>query len=368
MLSITRPTLLLDERKCKNNIQRMAQKADRLGVKLVPHFKTHQSLEIGEWFRAEGIDAITVSSVKMASFFGENGWNDITIAFPLNVLEVDAINSLLSRGVRLKVLVVSVEAVEFLNEHLVAPIEAFIEIDAGYGRSGVPAHKLESIQSIWTALRDSEKVRPYGLYCHPGDTYHENSTEAIQSLWAEAIEKMKELKKELDDQGTPLKVRMGDTPGCSVVEQVNGVDEIGPGNFVFYDLVMDHLGVCEAENIAVVMACPIVAKNAESRQIVIHGGAVHFSKDYLLDEDGNKFFGEVVILEEDGWSPVIEGIRLKSVSQEHGILRASEELFETLQVGDVIGILPIHSCLTANLMKSYTTLKGERIPHLEKVF
>ena len=47
----------------------MAAKARSAHVRFRPHFKTHQSLEIGRWFREFGVDAITVSSVGMAAFF-----------------------------------------------------------------------------------------------------------------------------------------------------------------------------------------------------------------------------------------------------------------------------------------------------------
>ena len=85
MLKITRPTLLLDEQKCRANIARMAEKAS--GNKLIfrPHFKTHQSLELGRWFKDYGVTSITVSSVEMAEYFSSE-WNDITFAFPLNTI------------------------------------------------------------------------------------------------------------------------------------------------------------------------------------------------------------------------------------------------------------------------------------------
>ena len=106
MIAITRPTLLLNENQCKKNIQHMVDKAKRLSVKLVPHFKTHQSSEIGEWFRAEGIDSITVSSVKMAEFFAAAGWESITVAFPFNIHEVEAVNKMLEEKIKLTLFVV----------------------------------------------------------------------------------------------------------------------------------------------------------------------------------------------------------------------------------------------------------------------
>ena len=53
---LRRPTLLLDPIKCQKNIHRMVEKASNEHLKLRPHFKTHQSAQIGEWIRAEGIN------------------------------------------------------------------------------------------------------------------------------------------------------------------------------------------------------------------------------------------------------------------------------------------------------------------------
>ena len=78
MIQVTEPTMVLNEEVCKSNIARMAAKAKAANVVFRPHFKTHQSREIGEWFRASGVDKITVSSLNMAMKFAEWGWNDIT--------------------------------------------------------------------------------------------------------------------------------------------------------------------------------------------------------------------------------------------------------------------------------------------------
>ncbi len=93
-LKINRPTLLVDEALCRRNIARMAEKARIAGVRFRPHFKTHQSAAIGEWFREAGVTAITVSSVSMARYFSGAGWSDITIAFPVNLREMEEINRL----------------------------------------------------------------------------------------------------------------------------------------------------------------------------------------------------------------------------------------------------------------------------------
>ena len=115
-MKITKPTLLLDEYKCKKNIQNMFSRAQLHQVDLRPHFKTHQSLEIGQWFKEVGVNKITVSSLEMAIYFAEE-WNDITVAFPVNILEIDTINALAEK-IKLNLLIESKETILFLNKHL----------------------------------------------------------------------------------------------------------------------------------------------------------------------------------------------------------------------------------------------------------
>ena len=86
-LGFTSPGVLINEDQARANIRTMAEKARRAGAVFRPHFKTHQSADVGRWFADEGVAAITVSSVAMAEYFAAHGWDDITIAFLLNPLE-----------------------------------------------------------------------------------------------------------------------------------------------------------------------------------------------------------------------------------------------------------------------------------------
>ena len=95
----------------------MAHKARQHNLIFRPHFKTHQSIQIGNLFRDFGVDKITVSSVRMAKYFASAGWKDIIIAFPFNQLEIDEIN-LLAGQINLNILLIHTESVNFLNKHL----------------------------------------------------------------------------------------------------------------------------------------------------------------------------------------------------------------------------------------------------------
>ena len=94
---IDQPVLLIDEEVTRRNIDRMVSIAHHNQVSFRPHFKTHQSAEIGGWFREKGVSKITVSSVEMAEYFADHGWDDILIAFSLNPRQLDRIQALAHR-------------------------------------------------------------------------------------------------------------------------------------------------------------------------------------------------------------------------------------------------------------------------------
>lgn len=361
MLKLTEPTLLLDKGKCLKNIEQMTAKARKNNVTLRPHFKTHQSHEIGRWFKDSGIEKITVSSLRMAEYFAADGWRDITVAFPLNIHEIDRINSLAEK-ITLNLLVVAPETIERLANGLKFAVNLFIEVDSGDHRTGISANDFETIDKILSEINRFKTLTFKGFLTHAGHSYGVKSDQAaVTEIYRESVNLISPLKTKYAEKYSDLIISYGDTPTCSVMNNFEGVDEIRPGNFVFYDVVQCEIGSCTPDQIAVAMACPVVAKYPERNEIVIYGGAVHFSKDCLFLPDGKRVFGKVVKLTDDGWDTAETGAYVKSLSQEHGVIFAPPEEMEKIKIGDFVGVLPVHSCLTVDVMKEYVTLDGEKI-------
>lgn len=365
-MRITTPTLLLDKEKCLRNIRRMVEKANKSNVRLRPHFKTHQSAQVGAWFRAFGVEAITVSSVRMARYFANHGWNDILVAFPANVLEVDTINELAAR-IQLHLLAVNPETVELLAGSLKHPVGIWLKIDAGYRRTGILPNDHAELDNILNKIKQSDKLHFQGFVVHDGHTYKQTDTEAIHTIYKTSVYQLQLLRERYKNQFPALQLSVGDTPSCSIVNDLSGVDEIRPGNFVFYDLTQQRIGSCSFNDIAVCMACPVVAKHADRGEIILYGGSVHFSKDNLSQQNGSVIYGLMVELNGKGWTAPVEGLALISLSQEHSVVKASPEQFGKYHIGDLMFVLPVHSCLTADLIRGYLTLEGERLEHLSGV-
>lgn len=358
--SITEPTLLINKDIVESNIDRMAKKASSNNLKFRPHFKTHQSIAVAELFKNVHLDGITVSSIKMAQYFADNGWNSITIAFPVNTLEINAINEL-AANIDLRVLVVNIESLQKLEETLTSPLRVYIELDPDYGRSGVSITDYNTIELLLNTIQKSSNIIFSGFYMHAGHSYNSRSSSEIQKLADSILTKINTLVSKFN-----YPVCYGDTPTCSVLNDFRGITEISPGNFVFYDWIQTQIGSCSINDIAIAMACPVVAKYESRNELLIHGGAVHFSKDFDRKDDDQLYYGQVVRHNLSKWDKIMDNCYLKSVSQEHGIVRCTPQFFSETNIGDIVTILPIHSCLTADLMGRYFTLEGKEIDHLSK--
>ena len=453
-VNIIRPTVVVDEAICRRNIARMAEKARMAGVRFRPHFKTHQSAAIGEWFREAGVTAITVSSVSMARYFADAGWQEITIAFPVNIREMEEINRLAGE-VRLELLVENEIVMRHLVTQLQAPAGIWIEIDTGYHRTGVDTVKTRVIDQMLEVLKRNNKMAFRGFLSHSGQTYSARTVEDIRIRHADVLLQMRSLKNHYQPEWPGVEVSLGDTPACSVCDQWEGVDEIRPGNFVFYDLMQWQLGVCSAEDIAIRVVCPVVSKQIMRNEAVIYGGAVHLSKELMIGPNGKKWYGGIVLPDRGPLQAFsqgkeeraqllpgpshseVEDPRIKDgvssggdqgkgkelheaeahsnslsgsssggefpggsspggrspggsslgrdsqggsssgggsiqgrwrisgntwvagLSQEHGIVRGAFEEIKAMQPGDLLEIIPVHSCLAADLAGHYLTTTGQ---------
>ncbi len=338
----------------------MAEKARGLGLRFRPHFKTHQSLSVGRWFRDYGVGAIAVSSLDMASYFASDGWTDITLAIPLNPRQLVVVRRL-CRTVDLGVAVDSPEAVEAIAR---LPEEerpaVWIELDCGYGRTGVRWDDGRMLETL-ARRAGGAGMELRGLMCHAGRTYSAHGPEEVLKLQAHALERLSRSLEALGNQADGMRVSWGDTPSCALAEGFGPATELRPGNFVFFDLMQLALGSCSADEIAVSVLCPVISSTPAAGRAVLYGGAVHLSKEYLT-LDNTRLYG--ALARPGSGSPFAPDLSYPVVelSQEHGVIQTPAG--SDLRPGDLVSVLPVHSCLACDHYSEYLLEEGGSVERM----
>ena len=355
---ICQPTILIDKEKCLTNMDRMIHLCKKHNIVFRPHFKTHQSKTIGQWFRDKGVQQITVSSVEMALYFVEQGWKDISIAFPFNVLEIEKLKAIPS-DVQIHILIQKVEVAHRLIKELESSVNFLIEIDLGDHRGGLIQEEYDVIDAILSATQKSDLLNFGGFLAHAGHSYACRGRKEILQVHQIAIKQFEAIKSRFPNPR--LVFSYGDTPSSSIAQDFGPVNELRPGNFIFYDLMQAQIGACGFEDIAMVLACPVVDIQRSRNEMVLYGGAVHLSKEQLLHDEYGVIYGLMVQKNAGAWSHPIEGAYLRKISQEHGILKLPEALMDNYEIGDLVYLLPVHSCLCMDLHSSAYTLDGESL-------
>ena len=355
-MKITKPTLVVDKKKVFHNIRRMKEKlVGTEGIRFRPHFKTHQSEEVGRWFGQLGVTQITVSSLSMASFFAQKGWGDITVGVLVNPHEINGINRLMKsvEQLKLNLLVDSVETTGMLDRQLKKSVDCWLKIDTGYHRTGISWSNRHEILKVADAIRNASVLTFKGILTHPGHSYGAGSVAEIKEVYHDSVNKLQYIRDFLlQAEFEEVEISYGDTPTCSVIEDFYGVDEIRPGNFVYYDVMQLALGVCSWEDLSAAVMCPVIGRYPQRKEVVVYGGAVHLSKESVLNAAGTKSYGLVAAPDEtfQHWGPLMTETYVSSLSQEHGVIKTTAAHMENIKIGDILAVLPVHSCLAANLL------------------
>lgn len=363
---LDRPCLLLDPARAAHNLARMQHRARSAGRPLRVHMKTIQSTALAQQLGLSPASGIAVSSLAMARYFLEAGWSDLLIAVPLNpgwLPEVQRMN----RTARVAVTLADgavLAHLSSLGDH--TPVPVWVEVDAGYGRSGIPWHRTGELLEVCGRLGVLPGCRPRGLLCHAGNSYSARGAEAVQRVADLTRERLTGCRAQLSGSGLGLwPISFGDTPCCSLASGLEEFDEWRPGNFLLHDLSQLEIGSCGEDGPALAVLCPVLSVRAGEGRAILHGGAVHLSREGLeLDtpEGRTTVFGQLVEAGAEGLGSRIAGAYLSRLSQEHGELRAPPELLSALEPGQVLAVLPVHSCLAADLHREYRLPDGSRIP------
>ena len=359
--TIKTPSLLLDLDRVKKNAERITNIAKGNGVRLRPHIKTHKCIEVARIQTAGHDGAITVSTLAEARVFSQNGFSDITYAVPIEPGKFAEAVDIVRIGVKLNLLTDDAEAAKQFDDaagRAGVRFDVFLKIDCGTHRVGVEPHTSEAVD-IPRQLSDAANLNFAGILTHAGHSYNVKTIDEIKAVARHERDVMVELATRLRSMGIEVPtVSIGSTPTINHIDHLDGIDEVRPGNYIFFDGYQATLGSCSFDDCALTVLAAVVHRDASRRKIVIDAGGIAMSKDrgpvgldpacgygHVLDLDGNE-----------------TGMRVTSLSQEHGEIQAEDEAtLARFKVGDRLRILANHSCMTAAQHSHYNVLEGGKI-------
>ena len=347
---IDTPALLIDLDIVDRNLKRMQEKADKLGVALRPHIKTHKIPELADLQMRSGAQGITVAKVSEAEVMAAAGIKSIFIAN--QIVTKEKLNRLaaLSKQVSISVGLDSVAAAGKLSDVFAATglaIEYLIEINSGLNRCGVLPGK--KAVELFQAIHKLPALRFKGIFTHAGQVYGADSLSAVKEISRFESTIMAETAQAFVEVGTsPEIVSVGSTPTMKVWQGHEAVSEIRPGNYIFHDAIQVSLGAATLEECALSIVATVISR-PEKERAVLDGG----SKAFGLEKGAH---GKEMVT---GFGMVLgKKAILARLSEEHGILTLDPTV--DLEIGDRVRIIPNHACAVVNLFdRAYGMRNGK---------
>lgn len=347
---IETPALIIEKSLVEQNIKYMQGIADSAEVKLRPHTKTHKSPFLADMQIKAGATGIAVAKLGEAEVMADNGFRDIQIAnIIVGPTKIERLLRLSERLDRLTCTVDCIEAAQAINDIFQSQnrqMELFIEVNTGHNRSGL--NNIAMITELADYINNANGLKFAGLLTHAGQAYSANNIYEIQKIASVEGEFLVEIAKLLTAKGIEVKdISVGSTPTARYVSLVEGITEIRPGNYIFFDNIQVNLGSCSFASCALTVLGTVVSTPAEDR-VIIDAGAKALSVDRRIRKTELPVHG------------VIIGKRaaLNKISEEHGIISHTGESF---QLGERLRIIPNHACLVMNLFDYAYLVDGDKI-------
>jgi len=332
------PAVVVDLDVAERNIDRFQAYAERHGLAVRPHIKTHKLPALARRQVAAGAVGITCQKVSEAEAMVEHGGlDDVLITY--NILGAAKLDRLvaLARRVRLAVTADHPAVVDGLAAAFAAaaPLRVLVECDTGAARCGVqtPAEAVELARHIAAA----GGLEFGGLMTYP---------RAGGPLGAQAF--LADAKRRCEDAGLAVGVvTSGGSPDMWRAHEAPVVTEYRPGTYVYMDRSLVRDGVCSFADCALTVLATVVSTPTPARAVVDAG-----SKTLSSDLRALTGYGHVL-----GRPDLI----IDQLSEEHGRIVAADGGPTGLAVGERVRIVPNHACVVANLVDAVTTLRGGEV-------
>lgn len=329
------PALLVDVDRLERNVAAMAERATAAGVALRPHVKTSKMRPVIRRQRAAGAVGFTCATPAEARLLLDEGvrsilWAHQAVGEAKLRFAVEA-----NRAAEVLVAVDGLEVADALGRVAAeAGIEVpvVLEVDTGLGRAGVAP---DAVGVVAAALLRVGAIQLAGVFTHEGHiAAHIGDRDAIGRAARDAVGALAQAGRTLAGLGVadPI-VSAGSTPGAILAAAADGLTELRPGTYVFFDGNQVALGSATWDECAVTILARVVSRPRPHRAIV-DAGLKAMSSDASNHGGG---FGR----------PLGIDARFPSAFEEHGVLEGAGA--GALGVGDLVRIVPNHVCGAVNM-------------------
>lgn len=361
LFELETPSLVIDKNKIQNNIAKLSDRLKNLGVKLRPHGKTAKNIEIINMCMNSNSDGITVSTLKEAEYYFQNGIKDITYAVGIAPIKLNRIANLIKKGADIKIILDSIEQAEIVTDKAKeynVVYQVLIELDCNGHRSGLRSNDSLLID-IGNLLNTDDGTILQGVLTHAGQSYQSKSIDDLKKIAKAERECAVKCAEKLRSNNLPCPtVSIGSTPTASFIEDITGITEIRAGVFIFHDLVMAGLGVCEINDIAISVLSSVIGFQKQKGWIITDCGWMALSRDIGTSTQKTDH-GYGLVCDINGEQ--LDDLIVVSTNQEHGIISdrfGSKVVTDRLLIGDMVRILPNHACATGAMHDKYYVIDG----------
>lgn len=331
------PVTLINKTVLTNNISSMQALMNMNSKLLMPMMKTHKSTEIAKIQLNTGCFGFLCGTIEECIAAYTINTKNIMYAYPVINIDNIKILSKIAQHCNMILRSDSYECVDITQDLARKSGICFgmtVIVDSGLHRFGLDPYKAAKLAEYITK---KSNIRFLGFSTHPGHVY-QKTKDQVAEVANDECESLKKAEMEVRKYGIEsVYITSGSTPTVKLSVESDLINVFHPGNYVFNDYIQMILGSASEEECALyVSAC--VISNPEKGIFIIDAGA----KCLGLDKGAH---GNAAI---SGYGYVKKHPKaiITSLSEEVGIIHAKQEEF---RIGDIVQIIPNHSCATANL-------------------
>lgn len=353
------PSLIIDKTIMMKNLHYMQDYADRQGVALRPHTKTHKTPAIAKIQRDLGCKGITVAKVGEAEVMAAEGLNDIFVANEVvGIQKLERIRSLTRNGIKMSFGIDTPCQVEDIQKVFAGeekPVDVLIEIEVGENRSGI-IHE-EDFITLLDTIKKCPAVHLKGVFSHEGHCYDVPSVEACHEAFLVSVKRTLSFADIARREGFAIEtVSVGSTPSLMQGFDIpKGVTELRPGTYVYMDASMANTVGGDLGKCAATVLTTVISKPTDERVITDVGAKGMTMQTRTTGISACDGLGTVKGMED---------VHPFAMFDEHCIFY-NKKLHDSVKVGDKIEIYPVHICPVCNLYDTaYLCENGEIVEEL----